>query len=153
MIDTTIGRCEIVDIPTVDLEGGGLIKRRVQGRELALLIRQMVPAGNEPLVFLEQVGAMGGKDNAIQTQASLAGTFYSIRTVLDILRWPPELVLPQRWKGTYGLKRTAGEKDSAYKGRHLALARKLYPSAPLHLAKHHNRAEALLLAHFGVSKL
>ena len=135
------------------LEGGGLIKRRVHGRELALLIRQMVPAGHEPLVFLEQVGAMGGKDNAIQTQCALAGVFFSIRTVLDILRYPTKLVLPQKWKGTYGIKRKPGEKEAAYKGRHLAMARKLYPLAPLPLAKHHNRAEALLIGHFGASKL
>ena len=35
------------------------------------------------------------------------------------------------------------------KGASLVTARTLYPSAPLKLAKHHNRAEALLIAHYG----
>lgn len=158
MINTANGFCDVQDLPTIELEGGGLVKRRIQGRILGLQMRQMVPPGHEPLVFLEQVGAMGGQNNAVQTQASLAGTFMGIRCVLDILRWPPTLVQPQRWKAKFGLARKkagpAGkpESESAYKGRHLQLARELYPSAPLHLAKHHNRAEALLIAHYGAGE-
>lgn len=152
VIDTAAGTCDVQDLPTVDLEGGGLVKRRIQGRMLAMLVRQMAPAGTAPLVFLEQVGAMGGQNNAVQTQASLAGTFMGIRCVLDILGWPTELVQPQRWKKAYGLKRKEGEKESAYKGRHLELARGLYPLAPLSLAKHHNRAEAILIAHWGLGR-
>lgn len=152
MINTANGICDVQDLPTVELEGGGLVMRRIQGRTLGLQIRQMVPPGCYPLVFLEQVGAMGGQNNAVQTQASLAGTFMGIRCVLDILRWPPKLVQPQKWKARFGLKRQKGEKESAYKGRHLQMARQLYPSAPLSLAKHHNRAEALLIAHYGVGE-
>ena len=158
VVNTATGACDVQDLPTVDLEGGGLVKRRIQGRDFGLQLRQMVPPGHTPLVFLEQVGAMGGQNNAVQTQASLAGTFMGIRCVLDILRWPPELVQPQRWKAKFGLTRKKadpGEKaesESAYKGRHLKVARELYPSAPLHLARHHNRAEALLIAHYGIGE-
>lgn len=158
MINTANGICDVQDLPTIELEGGGLVKRRIQGRSLGLQMRQMVPAGHEPLVFLEQVGAMGGQNNAVQTQASLAGTFMGIRCVLDILRWKTTLVQPQRWKAKFGLTRKKvepgadAESESAYKGRHLKLARELYPSAPLHLAKHHNRAEALLIAHYGIGE-
>ena len=148
-INTATGACVVHDLPTVVLEGNGLVKRRIQGRDLARLLLQLVPADGGARVFLEQVGAMGGQDNAVQTQASLAGTFMGIRCVLDIRGWPVELVQPQRWKGTYGLKRKPEEKESAYKGRHLQIARALYPAAPLSLAKHHNRAEALLIAHYG----
>jgi hypothetical protein len=47
-------------------------------------------------------------------------------------------VTPQRWKRFYGL--------GSNKGDCLRVARELYPSAPLTLAKHHNRAESLLIA-------
>lgn len=158
MINTANGICDVQDLPTIELEGGGLVKRRIQGRSLGLQMRQMVPPGHEPIVFLEQVGAMGGQNNAVQTQASLAGTFMGIRCVLDILRWETKLVQPQRWKAKFGLTRKKAEreddaeKEAAYKGRHLKVARELYPSAPLHLAKHHNRAEALLIAHYGIGE-
>lgn len=127
-----------------------MVKRRIQGLEFGMLVRRYIALQEGMVVYLEQVGAMGGQDNAIQTQASLAGTFLGIRCVLDVLRIKPVLVSPQRWKATFGLKREKGEKDAAYKGRHLTLARTLYPGADLALAKHHNRAEALLIAHAGM---
>jgi hypothetical protein len=149
-IDSRTGKCSVHDLPTTPLEGNGLIRRRIQGRELGLLIRKLSPAGESVAVFLEQVGAMGGKNNAIQTQASLAGTFLGIRCVLDVLQLNAHLVQPQKWKTHFGLKRIPDEKDSAYKARHVALARTLYPDAPLPLAKDHNKAEALLIAHYGL---
>lgn len=153
VIDSLSRQCSVHDLPTTPLEGNGLIRRRIQGRELGLLIRKMHPAGEAAIVFLEQVGAMGGKNNAIQIQASLAGTFLGIRCVLDVLQLTTRLVSPQKWKRTYGLTRIEGEKDSAYKARHVTLARELYPDAHLPLAKDHNKAEALLLAHYGMGQV
>ena len=149
-INSRTGECTVHDLPTTPLEGNGMVKRRIQGLEFGMIVRKYIALGEGMAVYLEQVGAMGGKDNAIQTQASLAGTFLGIRCVLDVLRIKPVLVSPQRWKATFGLKRQKDEKDSAYKGRHLTLARTLYPAADLTLAKHHNRAEAVLIAHAGL---
>ena len=50
------------------------------------------------------------------------------------------LVSPQKWKGYFGL--------TADKNEALALARKLFPKAPLKLKKDINRAEALLIAEY-----
>jgi len=142
----------IEDMPTVSLPGKGMISRKVDGLALAMLLRRHIPAGHCALVLLEEVGAMGGKNNAVQTQVSLGRTLGAIEAVLEVLRLPPKMIKPQKWKAAYGLQhRKEGEKESAYKGRHLEAARTLYPTAPLKLAKHHNRAEALLLAHFGRS--
>jgi hypothetical protein len=58
-----------------------------------------------------------------------------------MLRMPIHPVQPRVWKAHYGLK--------SDKAASLTTARALYPSAPLNLAKHHNRAEAVLLAHYG----
>ena len=152
-INVATKTCRIADLPTVALEGKGLVKRRLQGRDLVHVLRDLIPADGAALVLLERVGAMGGKNNAVQTQASLAGTYLSIRCLLDVLRLQPTLVEPRKWKSHYGLGRKRGEKDAAYGARHLEKARQLYPEAPLSLAKHHNRAEALLIAHLGLEML
>lgn len=140
------GRCEIEDIPTRALPGAGLVMRRVDGRGLATLIRRRVGDGHqhEARGFIEQVGAMGGKDNAVQTQVSLGRTLGAIETVFELLGIPFEMVQPKTWKGFYGLG-----KD---KKQSLQIARQLYSDAPLHLAKHADRAESLLIAHFGLAR-
>ena len=155
VIDSRSGACSVHDLPTTPLEGNGLIRRRIQGRELGLLIRKLQPAGESAAVFLEEVGAMGGKNNSIQSQASLAGTFLGIRCVLDVLQMPARLVRPQTWKRKLKLMREPDEKDGPYKARHLAVARALYPAAADTLArvKDHNRAEALLIAHYGMQEV
>lgn len=63
----------------------------------------------------------------------------AIETVVDLLLYPHELVTPQAWKKHHGLIGT--DKKAS-----LALARTMWPTAPLKLAKHHGRADALLMA-------
>ena len=139
------GTCTVEDIPTVDLPGDGLIRRRVDGLALARMLRNMVPAGHACMVVIEAVQTMGGKNNAVQTQGSLMRTLGAIEAAAEILRMPMQPALPRVWKRFYGLGNE--------KGRSLEIARTLYPTAPLKLAKHHNRAEALLLAHYGKEEL
>lgn len=62
--------------------------------------------------------------------------------VLLSLEIKHELVPPRVWMKKYFLK-----KESAYDKPGLELARKMFPEAPLSLKKHHNRADALLLAY------
>jgi len=139
------GTCSIEDMPTVELPGDGLVTRRVDGLKLAQLLRQFVPAGHACQVVLEQVQTMGDKNNAVQTQGSLMRTLGAIEATLEVLRMPTTMVHPKTWKKRFGL--------GSEKGKSLEVARQLYPSAPLELAKHHNRAEALLLARFGQDTL
>lgn len=131
----------IEDIPTVDLPGNGLVKRKVDGLALARIVRNHCPASESATVVCEAVRAMGGQNNAVQTQGSLMRTLGAIEAVFEVLRFPWAIVEPRVWKGHYGLK--------SDKAQALTTARTLYPSAPLKLAKHHNRAEALLIAHYG----
>ena len=89
---------------------------------------------------------MGGQNNAVQTQGSLMRTLGAIEAVVECLRWRVVPIEPQTWKRWYGI--------GADKGKALEAARKLYPACPdLARAKDHNRAEALLLAHYGKAKL
>ncbi|MDN8617840.1 hypothetical protein [Variovorax ginsengisoli] len=134
--------CIVEDLPTMPLPGTGLITKKIDGRALAQLIRKNVPIGETAEAYVEQVSTMGGKDNALQTQGSLMRSLGAIETVLECMGYRPTMLSPQKWKRFYGL-------DSDKK-RSLATARALYEAAPLSLAKHHNRAEAVLIGHWGL---
>ena len=136
------GRVAIEDLPTMPLPGNGLVTRKIDGHALAQLLRKHVGADEVAQVFLEQVGTMGGRNNAVQTQGSLLRTLGAIESVLEVLRMPPKMLQPQKWKSFYGL--------NADKRKGMNCALRLYPAAPITLAKHHNRAEALLIAHYGL---
>lgn len=138
------GSCSVADIPTVTAGKG----RRIDGRGLLLLLRQFVPAGEAGLVLFEDVRPMpnkGGRGTSIITEGSLMRSRGIVEAVVDVVRIEHRVVQPQTWKRHYGLI----GKD---KGESLAVARALYPLADLRLAKHHNRAEAILIAHFGLDE-
>ncbi|MGJ7611126.1 MULTISPECIES: hypothetical protein [unclassified Variovorax] len=136
--------CVVEDLPTMPLPGDGLITKKIDGRALVTLIRKNVPIGEMAEAYLEQVNTMGGKNNAVQTQGSLMRSLGAIETVLECLGYKPTMLGPQKWKRFYGL--------DADKKKALEKARVLYPDAPLSLVKHHNRAEAVLIAHWGLRK-
>jgi crossover junction endodeoxyribonuclease RuvC len=133
----------LFDLPTKEVIGGGMVKRRIDGLDLAHMLRTLASSTDDVLVTCELVGVMGGKNNAVQTQGSLMRTFGAIEAILDAVRFPTNYVRPQAWKKFYDL----GKDKSAG----LDMARRLYPSAQdaLKRVKDHNRAEALLLAHYG----
>lgn len=149
-INPLTGAAVIVDLPTVEVIGGGMVKRRIDGLQLARALRVMVEAGNSVSVTCELVHAIAGKregQGGMQQMGSLMRTFGAIEAILDAVRFPTSYVRPQAWKKTFGLT-----KD---KGAGLDMARRLYPGAGaafLTRAKDHNRAEALLIAHFGMQR-
>ena len=67
-----------------------------------------------------------------------------LRGVLAAMDIPVTLVPPQKWKKAFGL---IGKDKEASR----ALAIQWYPNADLHLKKHHGRAEALLIARWGMT--
>lgn len=147
------GSCVLADIPTMALPGNGLVKRKVDGLALARMVRTHCPAAESTTVVCEAVRTMGGKNNAVQTQGSLMRSLGAIETVFEVLRFPWQLVEPRKWKDHYGLMRADGETESAYKRRSIDTVLRIYPMADITLAKHHNRAEALLIAHWGQAHL
>lgn len=150
------GEVAIEDLPTVPTGGGGMVKRRLDGRGFAVAMRTHCPPDEKVLVAVEAVQAMAGKNNALQTQAALVGVLRSIEAVLDVLRLKAEMVQPQTWQAFYGLRgKKAEPKLPGQPAPNIQKALALYPGAQhlLTLAKHHNRAEALLLAHFARERL
>lgn len=134
-------RATVFELPTTPVPGNGLVKRRIDGRGLTDIVRANVPPGQPILVFIEMVRAMGGKNNAIQTQGSLNRTLGAIECVFDVMRIKPYMVEPQTWKRFYKLGKVKGDS--------LKVARKLYPRTRLPLAGDHNKAESILIAHWG----
>lgn len=140
--------CGVFDMPIRPARGAGMIKREV---DVIAMRKQMVGIVDERrypavLVVIEDVGIMGGKNNAVQTQGSLVRSFTVAQTLAELLGWPIKYARAQEWKKFYGL--------STDKGASLETARRLYPqlSSELARAKDHNRAEALLITNYGVRK-
>lgn len=83
------------------------------------------------------------------TANSLGLTLGSIVTTLQIAGVSTELVLPQAWKRAHGLL-MPDAKDRDKKAASLTRARMLFPTCEgLERAKDNNRAEAILIAHYG----
>ena len=147
----------IFDLPTMPVPGAGpdaKVKRKLDAYALCAALLKHCPASEgKPLVLIESVRAMGGKNNAIQTQASLLRSLGAIESVVECLRYPLHYIAPVSWKGYFDLV-DSKLTDTQRKTASLALARRLYGDDPsLARAKDHNRAEALLLAHYGKVKL
>ena len=150
----------LVDIPTVPdgparpgRGGREFQPRRIDGRQLLNLMRELCPAGHAVLAAFEDVRArpMGNGEshfNSFHSQNSLVLSRGAIQAVLDVAGFQSEAVLPQTWKKFYGLN--GADKDDS-----LDKARLLFPglAGDLKLKKHHNRAEGLLIAHWAQRKL
>lgn len=136
------GKAVVADLPIIATDGG----KRVDGRELARLLRSLCDAASAPATIVHEdirVRAMPGRPISHSREGLLMRTRGALEAIADVLGWRIVVVQPSVWKRHYGLIR--GEK-----GDSLAMAVKLYPALGGDLArvKDHNRAEALLIAHY-----
>lgn len=145
-------------LPAVGKGGKSFVPRRIDGRALAVLIRENVPAGVPARAFCEGVRAMPVRDgrSTVQSEGSLMRTLGAIEAVLDVLQLSPTLVVPQAWQTFYGL--VGKNNEMRARGELPAAVRKaiaLYPALEPDLCrvKAHNRAEAILIGHFALRKL
>ena len=137
------GTCSVADLPTLEIQGKRMVRRRIDARGLMELVRQFVPPGEVALALIEDVHTMPGRANSPQSQGSLMHSRGVVETVLELARLDVRAVQPATWKRWYGL--IGSEKADG-----IEKARALYPlAAHLKRKKDHNRADALLLAHFG----
>ena len=126
----------VEDMPR-DADGvdGGLVYR---------LLEMYEPAE----VYLEKTQAIPGKGTrAAFMQGDTNG---SLRTAVHVLRVPLIWVQPAQWQRQFSLY-GGGFTDRERKDRSRARAQELFPRLAdrLGLVKHHNRAEALLIAEYG----
>jgi crossover junction endodeoxyribonuclease RuvC len=120
--------------------------RRLDGRALILLIRELVPADGRASAVFEHVHAGMGPGSV--ARASLMRSRGVVEAALDIARIPWRAVQPATWKRHYALIKEP-------KQRSLEVALRLYPDLGQQLkrAKDHNRGEAVLMAHYGAREL
>lgn len=141
----------VFDLPTMPIPGVGpkaLVQRKVDGYALRRQILDACPADEPIAAVVEAVGVMGGKNNSVQTQGSLLRTLGAVEAVLECLRLQVEYAAPQTWKRFYGLI-DAQLSPTERKAKALQVARELYPACTdIARAKDHNRAEAILMAHW-----
>jgi crossover junction endodeoxyribonuclease RuvC len=121
----------------------------INGIDLLTLLRDMKGSGATN-VTVEATHAMPG--NGSVAAHSQGMTLGSVLAVLDVAGLPYELVQPAVWKRELGLN-GKGQTDTERKAAALNMARQRFPGAPLDRQKDHNRAEALLIAHYATKQM
>ena len=102
------------------------------------IIYRIIVPGDAYMICIEHVGVRPGQ--GISSSGKFMRAFGAIEAVAQLCSDRVEMVLPQAWKKTMGLK--------ADKEESLRMARDLFPDAMLNLKKHHGKAEALLIAEY-----
>ena len=130
----------VQDMPVI-LKGNGKVKWEVDVTALVSLLREKTRKDGEPEDFvscvIERVHAH--PQQGVSSVFSLGDSFGSARAcVANVSKIELQYVTPQVWKKYFGL---TADKEQAR-----ALARTIFPVAPLHLKKHQDRAEALLMS-------
>jgi crossover junction endodeoxyribonuclease RuvC len=154
-------RIEMVcDIPTVLVKHGrrvrtqDAIKERprteVDTAALVALLQMYAPdpdLGTRTLAFLERVWPH--PDEGVVSAFTFGRSVGIVEAALQALRIPFEFVHPAMWKKSVMPGCVPG------KGQSIIYAKRLLPSAAewITLTKHHNRADALLIALYGLRKL
>lgn len=124
------------DVPNAD--------GRVQPRALKDVLQACIPAGDSAEIVIEQVGVMPGQ--GIASTGRFMRATGCIEAVAMLMNYPVHFATPQVWKKHCGL-------IGAPKAASLAMAKLIWPTAPLKLVKHHGRSEALLMALYGKETL
>jgi len=123
----------VQDMHVTQAGAGRKVKNEVNAAALWAELRTLVIPST---VVIERVHSM--PKMASQTVFSMGDSFGVVRAVVASLGIPTVFVDPREWKKHFGL----GKDKEASR----ALAVQLFPTAPLHLIKHHNRAESLLIS-------
>lgn len=117
----------------------------INGAELLSDLRD-VHLGRPMTAIVERISPQ--PKNGAKTMLSQGLTLGSILSLLQIAGIRIEFVAPPVWKRALGLTFAKDVGQTARKHASLDKARLLFPDAPLELAKHNGRAEALLIAHW-----
>lgn len=139
----------VFDLPMMKIPGVGptaKVQNKIDARALLRALREACPAElGRPATVIERVNTMSAQGHAAQTMDALLRCFGTIEGVLECMGWPPEYVAPTTWKRHFGLI-DADLKPTERKRKALECARRLYPACTdIGLAKHHNRAESVLI--------
>ena len=132
---------DIVDMPTLALSRGGKNKRELDAHTLARLIAAQVVSH----AFVEAVGAMPGQ--GVSSVFAFGKSFGVLIGILAALEVPMTFVAPATWKRALGVP-AAKDGARARASQLLPVAAQFWP-----LVKHDGRAEAALIAYYGLRSL
>jgi crossover junction endodeoxyribonuclease RuvC len=135
------GRVQIADLATTAVDGKRTVNRRLSALELRRTVYALCPAVESTVAVIEDIHAGFGQGAA--ARASLMHSRGIVEAVLELCHTETVIVSPRTWKADLGLL-------LARKSGSIERAVALYPQAAGYLRrqKDHNRAEALLLAHW-----
>ena len=129
---------QLEDMP-ITPDGKGK-KNKVSGTGIKRVLGQYSP-DDVFMVVLEQVHAMPGQ--GVSSMFSFGRSYGAIEAAVGVLGFSLVYVTPQRWKRTAGL---IGALKDASRGKVLDL----YPDASVHRKKDSGRADAVLIARYGI---
>lgn len=130
----------IYDIPTFAIERNGKAKRQIDLGGLAKILK----AWPVKHCYLESVSAMPGQ--GVSSMFQMGRGFGQIEMAIAACHYPVTYVTPQVWKKALAVPK---DKDGARQR-----ASQIMPQFAHNwdLKKHHNRAEAALIAYYGFRK-
>lgn len=131
---------DIVDMPIMPLKGN---RNTVNAAEVSKILKLWLNGSGKVTAHLEQVSAMPGQ--GVSSMFGFGVSYGIVQGVLASLGIPVILVTPQQWKKRAGL--LGKEKDMAR-----TMAQRLYPMADLSRKKDIGRADAILIAYYGVER-
>lgn len=143
------GEAVIHDLPILQDDSG----KRLDAPSFIRLLRTLIPVSEAGCVVTENVTVRRiAQRNApvnFAGESTLVGLRYAVHAACDIARIRLHFVAPQSWKAHYGIT----SDKSGQVAREIAAS--LYPcrAKDLGRVKDHNRAESLLIAHYGKAKL
>lgn len=138
--DGAIAAAGVHDMPAVVYSKTGFVKRAVDLNALRTLLFPSSVLG--AVVFMERVGAFPGQ--GVGSMFSLGMSYWGVAGVCAGLELPLHLVTPGEWKSHFKL--------NTDKELSRGLASRLYPGVDLSKKKDHGRAEALLIARYGMER-
>ena len=145
------GKGELLELQDLPVMPNGLgksrVKQMVNGAALAQQLKHTIcwREDKDVRAYVEIVTSMPGQ--GVAGMFSLGQSLGIILGVLAALEVPVTLIRPQDWKQHFGLLRA--EKDAS---RTVASHRLPCAAADLALKKYHNRADALLIGLYGMTK-
>lgn len=150
------GVISVDEMPTMPIAEAGpktTIKTEVDALALGRLVRSRVPRAAAVMAFMEHTSSVGQVGQE-QAKLSLAAGKATCMAVLRLMQIDVQRVTPVAWKRFYGIKEPMPDsKGISQKKQALAIARGFYGIEYLRREKDHNRADALLIARWGLRKI
>ena len=137
ILDAQFGKIiQLEDMPVVIDKG----KKKVSGAGLKKIFSQY-PATDVLMIYLERVSARPGQ--GVVSMFNFGRSFGAVEAVVNFSGFPLTYVTPQSWKRSCSLIKAS--KDAS-RGRVLDL----YPHADVQRKKDSGRADAILIARYGM---